>query len=105
MHGHGHGCGHGGCGHGVKYSTHTQKQAEEAFVKDEPLSSNPVTITEEEDNDETVIKISVNQPVTAQKASRGKPFKPTGRGIRKIEEVKECLVELDRTPVKIENKV
>ena len=93
-HGHGHGHGHGACGY-ARSSRCTQKQAKEPDVKDEPLFSDPVTITEEEDEDETVIKIKVNQPCI-QKARRGKPFKPAGRGIRKNDEVKACLVQLDR---------
>ena len=104
-HSHGHGHGHGGGVHGyaVRSSTRTQKQAKEPDVKDEPLSSDPVTITEE-DEDETVIKIKVNQTCIPQKARRGKPFKPAGRGIYKNDEVKECSVELDRTPVKTPQK-
>ena len=77
------GCGHG-CGvhgPGVRSGTRTQKQAKEPDVKDEPLSSDPITITEEEDEDETLIKIKVNQTCTLQKARRGKLFKPAGRGI------------------------
>ena len=69
------------------------------------MSSDPVTITEEEDEDETVIKIKVNQPCIPQKARRGKPFKPAGRGICKNDEVKACSVELDRTPVKTQQKL
>ena len=79
-----HGCCRGGGGGALGYarsSSRTQKQAKEPDVKDEPLSSDPVTITEEEDEDETVINIKVNQPCI-QKARRGKPFKPAGRGIR-----------------------
>ena len=103
-HGNCRGHGHGVPGPGVRSGTHTQKQAKEPDVKDEPLSSDPVTITEEEDEDETVIKIKVNQPCTLQKARRGKPFKPAGGGIHKIDKGKECSVELDRTPVKTPKK-
>ena len=56
-------CGRGNAGHGHRSSSHTYQSVEKVDVKDEPLSSDPVTITEEEDEDETIIKIIQNPDI------------------------------------------
>ena len=55
--------GRGTAGRSHRSSSRTYQSVEKDDVKDEPLSSDPVTITEEEDKDETIIKIIQNPDI------------------------------------------
>ena len=92
-------CGRGTAGHGHRSSSHTYQSVGKVDVKDEPLSSDPVTITEEEDKDETIIKIIQNPDIKkgrVPKARRGKPFTASAGAERKI---CKCSVEIVREDI------
>ena len=97
-----HGCGtrgRGTAGHGHRSSSRTYQSVEKVDVKDEPLSSDPVTITEEEDKDETIIKIIQNPDIKkgrVPKARRGKPFTASAGAER---EIRKCSVEIVREDI------
>ena len=97
-----HGCGtrgRGTAGHGHRSSSRTYQSVEKVDVKDEPLSSDPVTITEEEDEDETIIKIIQNPDIKkgrVPKARRGKPFTASAGAER---EIRKCSVEIVREDI------
>ena len=83
--------GRGTAGRGHRSSSRTYQSVD---VKDEPLSSDPVTITEEEDEDETIIKIIQNPDIKkgrVPKARRGKPFTASAGAER---EIHKCSVKL-----------
>ena len=91
--------GRGTAGHGRRSSSRTYKSVEKIDVKDEPLSSDPVTITEEEDEDETIIKIIKKPDIKkgrVPKARRGKPFTASAGGDR---EIRKCSVEIVREDI------
>ena len=91
--------GRGTAGHGCRSSSRTYQSVEKVDVKDEPLSSEPVTITEEEDEDETIIKIIQNLDIKkgrVPKARRGKPFTASAGAER---EIRKCSVEIVREDI------
>ena len=85
-----------GCGH--RSSSRTYQSVEKVDVKDEPLSSDPVTITEEEDKDETIITIIQNPDIKkgrVPKARRGKPFTASAGAEREIRKSSVKIVRED----------
>ena len=91
--------GRGTAGRGRRSSSHTYQSVEKVDVKDEPLSSDPVTITEEEDKDETIIKIIQKPDIKkgrVPKARRGKPFTASAGAER---EIRKCSVEIVREDI------
>ena len=88
----------GTAGHGHRSSSRTYQSVEKVDVKDEPLSSDPVTITEEEDKDETIIKIIQNPDIEkgrVQKARRGKPFTASAGAESEIRKYSVEIVRAD----------
>ena len=97
--------GRGTAGRGRRSSSRTYQSVEKVDVKNEPLSSDPVTITEEEDEDETIIKIIQNPDIKkgrVQKARRGKPFTASAGAER---EIRKCSVEIVREDIQKRVKI
>ena len=70
--------------------------------KSDPLSSDPATLTDQENEEKEVVEIPVKRGT--QKAKRSKPFGKSSPVIRKSA-VKPCSVSLDRDEIKDEPKI
>ena len=102
--GQGRGCGnsHGrgtvcGRSHGGRYIGKVEEEP-----KSDPLSSDPATLTDQENEEKEVVEIPVKRGT--QKAKRGKPFAKSSPMIRKSA-VKPCSVSLGRDEIKDEPKI
>ena len=90
-----------GCGNGHAKGG-TPKQEEETIEDEEPLGEVPETI--EDDIPKEKEKEANDKPKRGQTAKRGKPFKMVQPSTRKLEEMKNCSVSLERKKNEISTK-